>query len=93
MEEFLSKIEVSSSMLLISAGLFVIGLILKGTPFIPDWVILWIVMFLGIILNLFISGFSVQSSVEGVISAGLAITAHQTIKQTKDGICKNKNKT
>ena len=93
MEAFLSKIEISPSMLLVSAGLIVIALGLRNTPFIPCWIILWITIFLGVICNLFISGFSFESGIEGIISAGIAITFHQTLTQTKDGLVKNKNKT
>jgi hypothetical protein len=92
MEDLLSRVEVSSTMILISASLIVIGMILKNTPSIPNWIILWIVVVLGIIFNIFSSGLKVESVIEGVISAGLAITAHQTVKQTKEGILINRNK-
>jgi hypothetical protein len=93
MDAFLEKIDISSGMLLVSVGLIVIGMVLKHTPSIPNWIILWILMFLGIIFNIFISEFSAETIVEGLISAGLAITAHQTVKQTKEGILLKKNKT
>ncbi|MFA5602168.1 MAG: phage holin family protein [Bacilli bacterium] len=93
MDTFLEKVDISSGMLLVSAGLIVIGMVLKHTPSIPNWIILWILMLLGIVFNMFISGFSAETIVEGLISAGLAITAHQTVKQTKEGILFKKNKT
>ena len=68
----------------VSIALFLIGLFLKKTPRIPSWSIPYILGVLGVVACLFISGFSFQSAIQGIIAAGIAVYVHQLGKQGKE---------
>ncbi|QGH37013.1 holin [Gracilibacillus salitolerans] len=70
-------------MLIVVAVLWVIGLFLKRTPNFPDWIIVWTLLVLGVLVAVFVIGFTVDAFIQGVIVAGLAVFAHQLIKQTQ----------
>lgn len=63
--------------------LILIGLALKNTPKVPDWLIVWILPVLGIVFSLGVLGLHVQSVLQGILSAGVAVLSHQLWKQTK----------
>ncbi len=70
--------------LYIAAGLYVLGLIIKNVPMIPDWVITWILIACGIVAAGFSmeGGFSVENVIQGVFAAGAAVLTNQTFKQS-----------
>lgn len=65
----------------LSVALFVIGLFLKQTPKVPNWVIPYILGFLGIIACNIIMGISIEASTQGIIVAGLTVYIHQLGKE------------
>ena len=62
--------------------LYVIGVFLKRTPKIPDWLIPWILMGLGMIGAFFLSGMQLGGILQGVLVAGVTVFANQLYKQT-----------
>ena len=62
--------------------LYVIGMFLKRTPKIPDWLIPWILMGLGMIGGFFLSGMKLSGILQGVLVAGVTVFANQLYKQT-----------
>lgn len=62
--------------------LYVIGVFLKRTPRIPDWLIPWILMGLGMIGAFFLSGMKLGGVLQGVLVAGVTVFANQLYKQT-----------
>ena len=62
--------------------LWVVGALLKRTPKVPDWAIVWLLLVLGVIGGLFIVGFTVQGVLQGVLAAAVAVFGHQMYKQT-----------
>ena len=62
--------------------LYVIGVFLKRTPRIPDWLIPWILLVLGMIGAFFLSGMKLSGVLQGVLVAGLTVFANQLYKQT-----------
>ncbi len=73
----------TQSGLLIAAGLFVIGLFLKGASFIPDWCIPIILLVLGILAAVFSmdGGLTVSNILQGVFATGAAVLVNQVGKQ------------
>lgn len=68
----------------IAAGLYVLGVLIKNTPVIPDWVIPWILIACGIIAAGFSmeGGFTIQNIIQGVFAAGAATLTNQAWKQS-----------
>jgi hypothetical protein len=62
--------------------LYVIGVFLKRTPKIPDWLIPWILMGLGMIGAFFLSGMKLAGILQGVLVTGVTVFANQLYKQT-----------
>jgi len=62
--------------------LYVIGIFLKRTPKIPDWLIPWILMGLGMIGGFFLSGMKLSGVLQGVLVTGVTVFANQLYKQT-----------
>ena len=75
---------VQEQMLILVPVLFVIGLILKNTPKVPDWLIPWILLMIGIALAVFLLGDLLQGVIQGVLVVGVTVLAHQLVKQTID---------
>jgi len=75
---------VQEQMLILVPVLFVIGLILKNTPKVPDWLIPWILLMIGIALAVFLLGDLLQGIIQGALVTGATVLAHQLVKQTID---------
>lgn len=72
---------VSEGLILIPV-LYLIGLAIKQTPNIKDWLIPYILGALGILGAICLMGLSMQSVIQGILIAGAAVYTNQTIKQT-----------
>ncbi|MGI6162033.1 MAG: phage holin family protein [Christensenellales bacterium] len=68
--------------LIIIPVLSVLGVFLKSTPKIPDWLIPWILLVVSIVAAQFIIGFGAEAFVQGVLCAGASVLGHQLVKQT-----------
>lgn len=64
--------------------LLIIGLFLKMTPAVPDWLIVWILPAIGVALAVSMLGLNAAAFVQGILAAGFAVYLHQTWKQTKE---------
>lgn len=73
-------------LLIVVAACWVIGWVLKRTPKVPDWSIVYIVLIVAVWLTIGILGFSVEAIIQGILSGAFAIFGHQAVKQTKEGI-------
>ncbi|MEK4976273.1 phage holin family protein [Bacillus sp. FSL K6-6540] len=73
-------------LLIVVAACWVIGGVLKKTPKVPDWSIVYIVAIVAVWLTIGILGFSVEAVIQGILSGAFAIFGHQAVKQTKEGI-------
>ena len=62
--------------------LYVIGMFLKRTPKIADWLIPWILLGLGILGGFFLAGMSVHGLLQGILVAGMTVFSNQLYKQT-----------
>ena len=71
--------------LIIVPVLWVVGVFLKQTPFIPNWAIVWVLLFLGVTLTMALLGVSIFSLMQGILVTGAAVMGHQLLKQTLKG--------
>ncbi|KMZ43997.1 MULTISPECIES: phage holin family protein [Bacillales] len=71
--------------LIVVVALLFIGVILKKTPRIADWLIPWLLTVSGIGLAWGVMGaITVQATIQGILAAGIATLGHQLWKQTFD---------
>ncbi|RSK27387.1 hypothetical protein EJF36_11105 [Bacillus sp. HMF5848] len=89
--EILSQIKINQQLIIVVPALMVLGYILKKTPRIPDWLILWFLLLVGVVSSIITLGFSVNGVANGIIAAGMAITSHQAIKQTFSSVNRKKD--
>lgn len=71
-------------MLVVTVVLFLLGLGLKTTPMIKDWMIVWILPAVGIVFGLGMLGISFGSVIQGILAAAISVLTHQIWKQTKE---------
>ncbi|WP_249314556.1 phage holin family protein [Gehongia tenuis] len=83
MEMDLMEYLVSQALVLVPA-LWVIGAMIKRIPRAPHWVIPFVLLVLGIVGAGLILGFSVESVLQGIIAAGVAVFGHQLVKQAAE---------
>jgi len=74
-------------MLILIPVLYVIGMLIKGTPVVKDWVIPWMLLVIGVIFAVLV-GISadipiVDSVIQGILVTGVTVFANQLFVQTK----------
>ncbi|MFL0247437.1 phage holin family protein [Candidatus Clostridium stratigraminis] len=75
---------ITEQALILIPVLYIIGILLKNTPKLKDWLIPYILLVLGIVGSVSIIGLTVQAVIQGILVAGAAVFSHQLIKQTTD---------
>ncbi|GAB6931567.1 hypothetical protein JCM10914A_55640 [Paenibacillus sp. JCM 10914] len=73
-------------LLVVVAVCWVIGYILKQTPNIPNWSIVYIVLVIAIVLTIGLLGWSVESVIQGILCGAFAVFGHQAVKQTAKAV-------
>ncbi|SMF88122.1 Phage holin family Hol44, holin superfamily V [Paenibacillus uliginis N3/975] len=73
-------------LLIVVVACWVIGFILKKTPKVPDWSIVYIVIVFAVGLTVGLIGWSVEALIQGILAGAFAVFGHQAVKQTKEGI-------
>lgn len=76
---------IDARLLIVVAACWVIGFVLKKTPKVADWTIVYIVTVVAIALTIGLIGFSVQAVIQGILAGAFAVYGHQVIKQAKQG--------
>lgn len=61
------------------------GYILKGTPRVPDWSIVYIVTAIALGLTVWTLGLSPESIIQGILCGAFSVYGHQLLKQGKEG--------
>ncbi|WP_422659132.1 phage holin family protein [Paenibacillus sp. EC2-1] len=72
-------------LIIVVAACWVIGYILKKTPKVPDWSIVYIVVVLAVMFTVWLLGWSAESLIQGILSGSFAVFGHQIVKQAKIG--------
>lgn len=70
-------------LLIVVAACWVIGGVLKKTPKVPDWSIVYIVLIVAAWLTIGLLGWSVESLIQGILAGAFAVYGHQAVKQAK----------
>ncbi|MFS0858346.1 phage holin family protein [Paenibacillus taichungensis] len=76
---------IDGRLLIVLAACWVIGYVLKKTPKVQDWTIIYIVSGVAIVFSILMLGLSVESVVQGVLVGAVAVYGNQLVKQTKKG--------
>ena len=76
---------IDARLLIVVAACWVIGYVLKKTPSVPDWTIIYIVTGVAIIFVIFMLGLSVESVVQGILVGAVAVFGNQFLRQSKEG--------
>ena len=71
------------SLFIVVAACLVLGYILKQTPRVPDWTIIYTITAFAIVATLFIQGPDIKSVLQGILCGAVAVFGHQLIKQAK----------
>lgn len=74
---------IDARLLIVVAACWVIGFILKKTPKVADWTIVYVVTAAAIVLTVGLIGFSVEAVIQGILAGAFAVYGHQLLKQTK----------
>lgn len=77
---------IDGRLLIVLAACWVIGYILKQTPRVPDWTIIYVVSGVAIVFSILMLGLSVESVVQGILVGAVAVFGNQLVKQTKKGV-------
>lgn len=67
------------------AACWIVGIMLKQTPVVPDWSIVYIVVIVAVLLSGLSLGWSAESVVQGFLAGAFAVFGHQIVKQAKIG--------
>jgi hypothetical protein len=76
---------INENYVIIVAVLYVLGVLLKNSPKVPDWTIPWILLLVGVGFSVWMGGFSAQVVIQGFLVAGAAVMGNQLFKQTLEG--------
>ena len=76
---------VPEQLLILVAALYIIGVFLKDSKKIKDYLIPWILLTISIGFSIAINGISATSILQGIICTGVAVLSNQLIKQTLKG--------
>lgn len=67
--------------LIVIPALYIVGVIIKAIPKIPDWIIPFVLLAIGEAACIGIMGASVDAAIQGVLVTGAAVLVNQGIKQ------------
>lgn len=76
---------IDPKLLIVVAVCWVIGYMLKQTPRVPNWSIVYLVTLTSLLLTVWMVGFGPEAIIQGVLAGAFAVFGHQFIKQVKDG--------
>ncbi|CAM3234809.1 hypothetical protein HP548_01150 [Paenibacillus taichungensis] len=76
---------IDGRLLIVLAACWVIGYVLKQTPKVPDWTIIYIVTAVAIVFVILMLGLLVESVVQGILVGAVAVFGNQLVKQAKKG--------
>ncbi|MCM3746512.1 phage holin family protein [Paenibacillus pasadenensis] len=61
---------------------WILGYVLKQTPKIPNWSIIYIVTLVSLLMTCMLLDWTVMSIIQGVLCAAVAVFGYQIVKQT-----------
>ena len=82
--------QIDQALVPLAVALYVIGVFLKATPKIVDWTIPWILLLTAILSANVLLGWGIYSTIQGVLSCGIAVLRNQLYKQAQLGVHENR---
>ncbi|BFH11066.1 phage holin family protein [Paenibacillus melissococcoides] len=76
---------IDPALFVVVGACWVIGYMLKQTPPVPDWSIVYIVVVLAVVFTVGTLGWSVEAIIQGILAGAFAVFGHQAVKQMKKG--------
>lgn len=76
---------IDPALIVVVAACWVIGYVLKQTPSIPNWTIVYFVMAVAVVLTVLILGLSPEAVIQGILCGAFAVFGHQAVKQARKG--------
>ncbi|GIO39087.1 holin [Paenibacillus antibioticophila] len=74
---------INPELLIVVAACWIIGYVLKQTPRIPDWTIIYAVTVVAVAFAIVMLGFTPQSVLQGILCGAVAVYGNQLVKQAK----------
>lgn len=76
---------IDAKLLIVVAACWALGYILKQTPRVPDWGIVYIVTAFAVVIVIIMDGPSAESVLQGILCGAVSVYGHQLVKQGKEG--------
>lgn len=73
-------------LLIVVAACWILGFILKQTPRVPDWSIVYVVVLFAVLITVWLLGWGPESLIQGILAGAFAVFGHQFVKQAKIGV-------
>ncbi|GKU75644.1 phage holin family protein [Paenibacillus sp. L3-i20] len=74
---------IDAKLLIVVAVCWVSGFILKQTPNVPNWSIVYLVTAIALFLTIWLIGWKAEAIIQGVLAGAFAVYGHQIVKQVK----------
>jgi len=75
---------IDPKLLIVVAVCWALGYILKQTPRVPDWTIVFIVTAASVGFTVWMLGVTPESFLQGILCGAVAVYGHQIVKQAKE---------
>ena len=75
---------IDPQLFLVVAACWCLGYILKKTPRVPDWTIVYFVTLAAVLFTIGLQGFSIHSVIQGLLCGAFAVYGHQVVKQLRE---------
>ncbi|WP_202128561.1 phage holin family protein [Paenibacillus dendrobii] len=72
---------IDPKLIIVVAACWIIGFMLKQTPRVPDWSIVYVVTLTAILLTIWLTGFGPESIIQGILAGAFAVYGNQLVKQ------------
>nr|WP_036690359.1 phage holin family protein [Paenibacillus tyrfis] len=74
---------IDPKLIIVVVACWILGYILKQTPRVPDWSIIYIVTVVAAVFASLLIGFSAVSVLQGILCGAVAVYGNQLLKQAK----------
>jgi hypothetical protein len=75
---------IDPQLFLVVAACWCLGYILKKTPRVPDWTIVYFVTLATVLFTIGLMGLSIRSVIQGLLCGAFAVYGHQIVKQSRE---------
>lgn len=75
---------IDPKLLIVVAACWVMGAVLKQTPKVPNWSIVYMVTVASVLLTIWLIGLGPEAIIQGILAGAFAVFGHQIVKQAKN---------